>query len=220
MDKPDHDDLAELAGRMVEEARHGGPEAVRHFIDYGEFNLSGYVNSFRSGWRLAIFYPMVYRRHQLWMKRARQLTPGTPEYWDLLGKAERNLTAAEFGRLDLSAAERARLRIIRQSHGLNWWTFRGLVCNLAAQCKDQKLQLREPPNLPVQAISIIRKVWAAISCFVILGGMVQLLAERCLECTSVGAFLLAPTLLLIWWFLYELSEGWQSSFLRLRSMSI
>lgn len=49
MDKPDHDDLADLARRMVEEARHGGPEAVRHFIDYGEFNLSGYVNSFSSG---------------------------------------------------------------------------------------------------------------------------------------------------------------------------
>ncbi len=220
MDKPDHDDLADLARMMVEEARHGGPEAVRHFIDYGEFNLSGYVNSFRSGWRLALFHPVVYRRHMLWKEHAGQLTPGTPEYWDLLGKAERNLTAAEFGRLDLSPAERARLRIIRQSYGLTWWTFRGLVCNLGAQCKDQRLHLREPPKVPIQAISIARKVWAAISCFVILGGTLQLLAQGCLDCTSAGALFLAPTLLVVWWFLHELSEGWQSSFLRLRSMSI
>lgn len=220
MDKPDPYDLAALARMMMEEGRHGGSEAVRQFIDYGEFDLSDYVNSFRSEWRLAVFHPIVYRRHMLWKKRACQLTPGTPEYWDLLGKAERNLTTAEFGRLSISFAERARLRIIRQSHGMDWWTFRSLACNLGAKCKGQKLQLREPPKLAVQVISIIRKTWAIISCYLVLGATVQLLSRGCLDCASTGAYLLTPALLIGWWFLHVVSEGWQSSFTRLRALSI
>lgn len=220
MDRPDPDDLADLARMMMEEARHGGSEAVRQFIDYGEFDLSDYVNSFNSGWRLAVFHPVVYRRHMLWKRRASQLTPGTPACWELLEKAERNLTTAEFGQLDISFAERARLRIIRQSHGMDWWTFRRLVCNLGAKCKDQKLQLREPPKLAVQVISIIRKTWAIISCYLVLGATVQLLARGCLDCASAGAFMLAPMLLVVWWLLHVVSEGWRSSFVRLRAISI
>lgn len=220
MDKPNPDDLADLARMMMEEGRHGGSEAVRQFIDYGEFNLSDYVNSFRSGWRLAVFHPIVYRRHMLWKRRAGQLTPGTPEFWDLLLKAEHNLTTAEFGQLDISFAERARLRIIRQSHGMNWWTFRSLVCNLGAKCKGQKLQLREPPKLTVQVAGILRRVWGLISCYLVLGATVQLLSRGCLDCTSAGAFMLAPMLLVVWWCLHVIGEGWRSSFIRLRTMSV
>lgn len=220
MDKPDPYDLADLSRMMMAEGRHGGSEAVRQFIDYGEFNLSDYVNSFRPGWRLAVFHPLVYRRHMLWKKWACQLTPGTPEYWDLLGKAERNLTTAEFSRLDIGFAERVRLRIIRQSHEMDWWTFRSLACNLGAKCKGKKLQLREPPKLAVQIIGIVRKTWVMASCYLVLGATVQLLSRGCLDCTSAGTFMLAPMLLVVWWFLHVISEGWQSSFLRLRAMSI
>lgn len=220
MDKPGPDDLTDLAKMMVEEGRRGGSEAVRRFIDCGEFNLSEYVNCFGSGWRLAVFHPIVYRRHILWKRRAGQLTPGTPEFWDLLLKEECNLATAEFGRQSISFAERARLRIIRQSHGMNWWTFRSLVCNLGAKCKGQKLQLREPPKLAIKVISIVRKTWGVISCYIVLGAAVQLLSRGCLDCASAGAFMLAPMLLVVWWFLYIVSEGWRSSCMRLRAMSI
>lgn len=195
-------------------------KAVKQFIDHGEFNLSDYVHSFRPGWRLAIFHPIVYRRHIFWRKRAGQLTPGTPEFWDLLLKEERNLATAEFGRLSISIAERARLRHIRQLHDMEWWTLRNLVCNLGAKGNGQKLQLREPPKLAIQAIGIVRKAWAVISCYLVLGAFVQLLFRGCLDCSAAGVFMLAPMLLVVWWFLHVVSDGWQSSFQHLRAMSI
>src|SRR5438128_4679051 len=124
MDKPNRKDLAHLTKMLIEEGRHGGPEAVRQFSDHGEFDLVHYVDTFRPGWRLAVFRPIVYRRHMLWRRLSCQLTPGTPEFWDLLLKEEHNLAAAEFGQLSIDFAERARLRIIRQSHGMEWWAFR------------------------------------------------------------------------------------------------
>jgi len=217
MDKSYREELSQM---LIEEGRRGGSEAVQDFINFGSFDLLAYVANFKADWRLALYHPSVYRQHNRWKKSVLFQTSGTAQSWNLVLQEERNLALAEFGQLDIDFAERIRLRGIRKSYGLSWWVFRELVGGIGSKTVDQKLQIRVPPRLVIQVLGTLRRAWTSMFSFLIVYAMVQVFTRGCIDCSVLGVVLLTPAIWAIWRVLFEFSEGWLSSSLRLKAMSI